>query len=189
MHAPRQRVEIRITGGNRTAQRRGQLYQGGQYNLLRYNKVTEVRLVFDGGLGRFFGGDPKTSMSSYHVDMAVRVYENDKTVKVAKTFKWSKAGAKAGEWYLKRPSGSTSRLSRGDSTRCVNIRIPGLRMLEDAARYVEKLGPGEEQNPSWPERADSIENAIKVLKGKLAGSRPGLWPKLKTEEHASFSQH
>src|ERR1700730_15775656 len=76
------------------------LYQGGQYNLYRYKKYTDVRLVFVPAFqAGFFCGDPDNfNFPRFNIDMAlVRVYENDQPVKVENYFKWSTAGAKAGD--------------------------------------------------------------------------------------------
>ena len=75
------------------------LYQGGQYNLYRYKKYTDVRLVFVPEFqAAFFGGDPDNfNFPRFNIDMAlVRVYENDQPVKPEHYFKWSTAGAKEG---------------------------------------------------------------------------------------------
>ena len=72
------------------------LYQGGQYNLYRYKKYTDVRLVFVPEFqAAFFGGDPDNfNFPRFNIDMAlVRVYENGQPVKADNYFKWSTTGA------------------------------------------------------------------------------------------------
>ena len=75
------------------------LYQGGQYNLYRYKKYTDVRLVFVPEFqAAFFGGDPDNfNFPRFNIDMAlVRVYENDQPVHPGSYFKWSTTGTKEG---------------------------------------------------------------------------------------------
>src|SRR5262249_39803096 len=70
------------------------LYQGGQYNLYRYKKYTDVRLVFVPEFqAAFFGGDPDNfNFPRFNIDMSlVRVYEKGQPVKSENYFKWSTA--------------------------------------------------------------------------------------------------
>ena len=72
------------------------LFQGARYNLYRYKKYTDVRLVFAPEKDiAFFGGDPDNfEYPRYDLDISFfRVYEDGKPVKPAHYLSWSKAGA------------------------------------------------------------------------------------------------
>jgi peptidase S46-like protein len=152
------------------------LYQGGQYNLYRYKKYTDVRLVFVPEFqAAFFGGDPDNfNFPRFNIDMAlVRVYENDQPVKAEHYFKWSRAGAKAGDLvFVTGHPGNTSRLNTVahlESLRDVSIPLI-LRMLEMRRDMLKSyMAQGEEQTRRAQSELNSIENAIKVYKGQLAG--------------------
>jgi hypothetical protein len=66
------------------------LYQGGVYNLYRYKKYTDVRLVFAPEFQTaFFGGDPDNfNFPRYNLDMAlVRAYEDGRPARPDSHFK------------------------------------------------------------------------------------------------------
>ncbi|HZI87747.1 MAG TPA: S46 family peptidase [Pyrinomonadaceae bacterium] len=167
------------------------LYQGGQYNLYRYKKYTDVRLVFVPEFqSAFFGGDPDNfNFPRYNLDMAlVRVYENDQPVKVTNYFKWSKVGAKAGDLvFVTGHPGSTSRLNTVahlQSLRDVSIPLV-LQMLETRRDMLKKyMAQGDEQTRLAQNELNSIENSIKVYKGQIAGlqDKSLMAKKLKAEE-------
>jgi Peptidase S46 len=152
------------------------LYQGGQYNLYRYKKYTDVRLVFAPEFAiAFFGGDPDNfTFPRYDLDMALfRVYENDRPVKTENYFKWSKAGAKDGELvFVPGNPGSTARLNT--VAHLEYLRDNGLplvikllnRQHDALAKYRSQ---GEEQARRAQEDFFSIENSLKALRGELEG--------------------
>jgi len=154
------------------------LYQGGQYNLYRYKKYTDVRLVFVPEFqAAFFGGDPDNfNFPRFNIDMAlVRVYENGQPVKVDNYFKWSTTGAKTGELvFVTGHPGSTSRLNTVahlESLRDVSIPLL-LRMLETRRDMLKQyMTQGEEQTRRAQNELNSIENSIKVYKGQMGGLR------------------
>src|SRR6266508_2481370 len=162
------------------------LYQGGQYNLYRYKKYTDVRLVFVPEFqAAFFGGDPDNfNFPRFNIDMwLVRVYENDQPVKVENYFKWSKTGAKDGELvFVTGHPGSTQRLNTVahlESLRDVSILLV-LRMLESRRVVLKQyMAQGEEQTRRAQNELNSIENSIKVYKGQVAGLKD---PKLMTKK-------
>src|SRR5437870_1104500 len=138
------------------------LYQGGQYNLYRYKKYTDVRLVFVPEFqAAFFGGDPDNfNFPRFNIDMAlVRVYENDQPVHPPSYFKWSPTGAKEGEVvFVTGNPGSTARLNtlaHLEELRDTSIPII-LRLLERREAMLKKyMAMGEEQTRRWTSKGDS----------------------------------
>src|SRR5262245_7680658 len=152
------------------------LYQGGQYNLYRYKKYTDVRLVFAPEFAiAFFGGDPDNFMfPRYDLDMALfRVYEDNKPLKVENYFKWSKEGTKEGDLvFVPGNPGSTSRLNT--VAHLEYLRDNGfpfvVKLLNREHSALERYRSlGEEQSRRAQEDFFSIENSLKAYRGELEG--------------------
>ena len=168
------------------------LYQGGQYNLYRYKKYTDVRLVFVPEFqAAFFGGDPDNfNFPRFNIDMAlVRVYENDQPVHPESFFKWSTAGAKEGSLvFVTGNPGSTSRLdtvAHLQELRDNSIPII-LRLLERREAMLKKyMAMGEEQTRQAQNELNSVQNSLKVYRGQIAGLKdPSLIARKQKEEDA-----
>jgi hypothetical protein len=154
------------------------LYQGGRYNLYRYKKYTDVRLVFAPEFqAAFFGGDPDNfNYPRFNIDMAlVRVYENDKPLKVENYFKWSKSGPKENELvFVTGHPGSTARLNTvGHLEYLRDTGVPlVLRWLESREAMLKKyMEQGDEQTRRAQNELNSVQNSIKVYRGQFAGLR------------------
>jgi hypothetical protein len=89
------------------------LYQGGKYNLYRYKKYTDVRLVFaPEQQAAFFGGDPDNfEYPRYDLDICLfRAYENNKPAKLEHYLSWSTEGVHDGDLvFVSGNPGNTSR--------------------------------------------------------------------------------
>ncbi len=90
------------------------LYSGEVYNLYKYKKYTDVRLVFSPEFGiAFFGGDPDNfTYPRYDLDITFfRIYENDKPVHLDNYLTWSKNGVSDNELiFVSGHPGNTGRL-------------------------------------------------------------------------------
>jgi len=168
------------------------LYQGGQYNLYRYKKYTDVRLVFVPEFqAAFFGGDPDNfNFPRFNIDMAlVRVYENDQPVHPDNYFKWSTTGAKEGSLvFVTGNPGSTSRIdtvAHLEELRDTSIPIV-IRLLERREAVLKKyMAMGEEQTRQSQNDLNSVQNALKVYRGQLKGLKdPALMARKTKEEQA-----
>lgn len=154
------------------------LYQGGRYNLYRYKKYTDVRLVFAPEFqAAFFGGDPDNfNFPRFNIDMAlVRVYENGQPVKPENYLKWSTKGTKEGELvFVAGHPGSTSRLdtvAHLEELRDVSIPLI-LRYLERREAVLKNyMARGEAQTAEAQNELNSVQNSIKVYRGQLQGLR------------------
>ena len=169
------------------------LYKGGQYNLYRYKKYTDVRLVFVPEFqAAFFGGDPDNfNFPRFNIDMAlVRVYENDQPVHPESYFKWSTAGAKEGSLvFVTGNPGSTSRLytvAHLQELRDTSIPII-LRLLERREAMLKKyMAMGEEQTRQAQNELNSVQNSLKVYRGQLAGLKDSALLARKTKEEEAL---
>jgi hypothetical protein len=152
------------------------LYQGGQYNLYRYKRYTDVRLVFAPETDiAFFGGDPDNfNFPRYCLDMALfRVYENDKPLKTENYFKWSTSGSKEGELvFVSGNPGSTERLntmSHLEYLRDMGLPLVLKNLERQRALLQAYSAKGEEQARRAQEDLFSIENSLKAYRGRYAG--------------------
>jgi len=152
------------------------LYEGAEYHLYRYQKYTDVRLVFaPEQQAAFYGGDPDNfEYPRYDLDMCLfRVYEDGKPVKLEHYLKWGKAGAQKGELvFVSGHPGHTDRLAT----------VARLRYLRDHGfpYLLQRLYRWEVLLSSWSGRSDenarrakelffAVQNSRKARDGGLAG--------------------
>src|SRR2546421_6889615 len=171
------------------------LYQGGQYNLYRYKKYTDVRLVFVPEFqAAFFGGDPDNfNFPRFNIDMSlVRVYENDQPVHPAEYLKWSTTGTKEGDLvFVTGNPGSTSRLNTVANLEYLrDVSIPLIiRTLEHREAVLKGyMAQGEEQTRRGQNELNSVQNSLKVYRGQLGGLKDASLMARKTKEEQALRQ-
>lgn len=113
------------------------LYHGGVYDVYKYHRYQDVRLVFAPELAMaFFGGDPDNfNFPRYDLDMGVlRAYEHGKAAKVSEYFPFSKNGADENELTIVvgNPGGTDRQLtiSELETTRDVDVQHALMRFAE-----------------------------------------------------------
>src|SRR5580704_4414053 len=152
------------------------LYSGAVYNLYKYKKYTDVRLVFAPEFAAaFFGGDPDNfTYPRYDLDITFfRVYENDKPVHLDNYLQWSKTGVKDNELiFVSGHPGSTSRqqtLAQLEFTRDVNYPSV-LALLKRRIALVEDFSKQSEENARVAkEDLFGLQNGQKAITGYEAG--------------------
>jgi len=149
------------------------LYQGGKYNLYKYRRFQDVRLVFAPEHAiAFFGGDPDNfEFPRYDLDVAfLRVYQDKKPAKTDNYFKWSAKGVKEGE--LTFVTGHPGRTSRGltvsqlEYQRDVALPKRLMQLSEMRGMLTEFANRGPEQRRISSNQLFGVENALKALKGR-----------------------
>jgi V8-like Glu-specific endopeptidase len=157
------------------------LYSGGQYDLYKYRRYDDVRLVFaPEEASAFFGGDPDNfQFPRYNLDVSfLRVYDRGAPLASKHYFKWSKRGAEDGmPTFVTGNPGSTER----------ELTVAQLEPLrdEDLPEYLMYLSElrgmlaqfqtkGAEQARISQTQLQQVENTLKALRGEreaLADSR------------------
>lgn len=142
------------------------LFGGARYDLYRYKRYTDVRLVMAPEQNMaFFGGDPDNfEYPRYDLDMCFfRVYENGKPAKIKDYLRWSREGVQAGEpVFVSGHPGHTSRLDT-----VADLTLDRDVLLPQALNYLRRR---EVLLSSWGARLP--ENA-RVSKDALFGTQNG----------------
>ncbi len=149
------------------------LYQGGKYNLYRYHRFQDVRLVFAPEKSvAFFGGDPDNfNFPRFDLDMSLlRVYEDGKPASIKAYLPLNPAGAKEGEVVITSGHpGSTQRaftMARLQYLRDYGLpeRLEYLAELRGLLTQFQALGT--EQARESTSLLFGVENSYKALKGQ-----------------------
>jgi hypothetical protein len=149
------------------------LYHGGVYNLYKYKRYQDVRLVFAPEFAiAFFGGDPDNFMfPRYDLDVSLlRVYEDGRPVHADHYFEWSPAGVKEGDltFVTGHPGGTDRQLTIAELEYQRDVVLPErlLRLAEYRGLLTEFQNRGAEQKRISTDTLFGIENSFKALKGR-----------------------
>jgi len=150
------------------------LYHGGIYDVYKYHRYLDVRLVFAPELAMaFFGGDPDNfNFPRYDLDMGVlRAYENGKPAQVKEYLPFSAKGATEGELTIVvgNPGGTDRQLTVAqlEVVRDVDIVHRLLQLAELRGVLEQFRSQGAEPARIGQSDLFGIENGYKALKGRL----------------------
>jgi hypothetical protein len=152
------------------------LYSGEVYNLYKYKKYTDVRLVFAPEYdAAFFGGDPDNfTYPRYDLDITFfRVYENDKPVHLDNYLRWSKVGVKDGDLiFVSGHPGHTDRLDTMAQLQLLkDVDYPSrLRTYKQRIGMLQKFSAESAENARIAQRdIFGLQNSQKAITGQLEG--------------------
>jgi len=154
------------------------LYSGEVYNLYKYKKYTDVRLVFAPEYdAAFFGGDPDNfTFPRYDLDITFfRVYENDKPAHLDNYLQWSKVGVKDGDLiFVSGHPGGTDRLTTMAQWQYLkDVDYPS--RLASYKRRITMLQNFSAQSPENARIAQEdifgLQNSQKAINGEYEGLR------------------
>ncbi len=149
------------------------LYAGGRYDLYKYRRYDDVRLVFaPEEEAAFFGGDPDNfNFPRYDFDVSfLRAYENNAPVKTEHYFKWSEGGPKAGDMTF--ISGHPGRTERAQTVAQLEYErdytLPRMIAFDSEIRglLTEYEQRGAEEARTANTGLFGVENSLKVYKGR-----------------------
>jgi len=152
------------------------LYSGAVYNLYKYKKYTDVRLVFAPEFAAaFFGGDPDNfTYPRYDLDITFfRVYENDKPVHLDNYLQWSKVGVKDGDLiFVSGHPGGTDRLKTVAELQFLKtVDYPSrLASYKERIAVLQKFSAESDENARVAqEEIFGLQNSQKAILGRYEG--------------------
>lgn len=152
------------------------LYRGGKYNLYKYRRFQDIRLVFAPEESiAFFGGDPDNFMfPRYNLDVSfIRIYGSDgKPAKMEHSLKWAQDNAREGDLtFVSGNPGGTNRMltvSQLEDARDYRLPMSLMRLSELRGLITEYQLRGKEQHRHGQDVLFGVENSVKALKGRHA---------------------
>lgn len=151
-------------------------YSGEVYNLYKYKKYTDVRLVFAPEFDiAFFGGDPDNfTYPRYDLDITFfRVYENGTPAHLDNYLKWSSSGVKDGDLiFVSGHPGSTGRLLTMAQLEFLrDVQYPGvLKYLSRRVELLQNFSKESEENARIAkEDIFGLQNSQKAITGYQSG--------------------
>lgn len=151
-------------------------YSGQVYNLYKYKKYTDVRLVFAPEFDiAFFGGDPDNfEYPRYDLDITFfRVYENDKPAHLDNYLKWSATGVSDNDLiFVSGHPGNTSRLLTVSQLQFLrDVQYPSvLDILNKRVAMLQEFSKQSEENARIAkEDIFGLQNSQKAIGGYQQG--------------------
>jgi hypothetical protein len=152
-----------------------ELYNGGIYNLYKYRRFQDVRLVFAPEQAiAFFGGDPDNfEFPRYDLDVSyLRVYRDDKPLDTSANFlAYAPEDVKPGDLtFTVGNPGSTDRLdtvAELEFTRDVSLPRLLFRLSELRGLLTEFSTKGPEEKRIATGKLFGVENSLKARKGRF----------------------
>jgi hypothetical protein len=166
------------------------LYQGGVYNLYRYKRYDDVRLVFAPEEQiAFFGGDPDNfEYPRFNLDICIfRAYENGQPAKIEHFLKWNAKGPADGELtFVSGHPGQTNRQLTADEMAALRDHEAPylLNMFNRREVLLDAFGNRAFENARRVhDDVRSIENNRKRYDGYLAALLdPEIWSAIEQRE-------
>jgi V8-like Glu-specific endopeptidase len=150
------------------------LYHGGIYDVYKYHRYQDVRLVFAPELAiAFFGGDPDNfNFPRYDLDIGMlRAWEDGKPAKVRDYYPFSANGAEEGELTITvgNPGGTDRQLTIAQltTTRDVDTLHRLLLLAEERGVLEQFRTQGAEPWRIAESDLFFVENSFKALRGRL----------------------
>jgi len=151
-------------------------YSGQVYNLYKYKKYTDVRLVFAPEFDiAFFGGDPDNfTYPRFDLDITFfRVYENGKPAHLDNYLQWSRTGVKDGDLiFVSGHPGTTGRLLTMAQLEFLrDLQYPAnLKLFQRRIALLQDFSKQSEENARIAkEDIFSLQNAQKAITGYESG--------------------